>query len=78
MAEGYWQALRRTQLQADVAALLSDCPVPAVLAATASHPLRDPMESAAAAHARSFVSLQGSPGNQAKALREAVARALES
>ncbi|UCG72691.1 MAG: alpha/beta fold hydrolase [Chromatiales bacterium] len=78
VAEGYWQALRRMQLQTDVAALLGDCPLPAVLAATASHPLHDPVKATAERQGRHFLSLQGIPGDQATALREAVSRALES
>lgn len=79
VAEGHWQALRRAQLQADPVALLDACPVPAVLAVAASHPLHDAVKTAAKRLRDGlFVSLQGPPGEQATALRGAVAQTLGS
>ncbi len=75
VADGYWQALRRAQLQVSPADLLAACPLPTVLAAATRHPLHDALKSIATRLPGSqFVSLQGSAADQAAALRGAVSR----
>jgi pimeloyl-ACP methyl ester carboxylesterase len=79
VADGHWQRLRRSQLDSDPAALLAGCPLPAVVAAAADHPLHDATARVAAAAPRaSFVSLRGPAEADAAALREAVAGARTS
>ncbi len=74
VAEGAWQALSRAKLEADVAALLDACPVPAVVAVSASHPLHNAAKKAATRlRSGGFLTLEGSPNEQSAALRRAVA-----
>jgi pimeloyl-ACP methyl ester carboxylesterase len=74
-ADGSWQSLRRAQLASDP----GGCPVPVIIAAGPKHPLRAPMMALASQARRStFLSLDGPPARDSRALREAVALARAS